>query len=174
MEEVSYALIGGLAVSLHGQPRVTVDVDMIIAADVSRALELTAALDGSSFRPLFDDVSEVVQKAFILPLRHRSTGVKVDLAIGLSGFEQQVVARAQHLNLAGVDVFVATPEDLLIMKLLAGRPRDEEDLEGLVIVQGDRLDWKYCRELAIKLGEAVGQDLAVRLDALRGGQGRDT
>jgi hypothetical protein len=147
---------------------------MIIAADVSRALELTAALDGSSFRPLFDDVSEVVQKAFILPLRHRSTGVKVDLAIGLSGFEQQVVARAQHLNLAGVDVFVATPEDLLIMKLLAGRPRDEEDLEGLVIVQGDRLDWKYCRELAIKLGEAVGQDLAVRLDALRGGQGRDT
>jgi predicted nucleotidyltransferase len=168
-EKVRYALIGGLAVSLRGRPRVTVDVDMVIAADVPRALALAAALDGTSFRPLFDDVSEVVQKAFILPLRHRATGVKVDMAVGLSGFEQQAIARAEYLDIAGTHVSVATAEDLVIMKLLAGRPRDEEDLRGLVIAQGGQMDWDYCHDLAAKLGEAVGQDLVGRLGTFRHG-----
>lgn len=167
-EGVHYALIGGLAVSLRAQPRATVDVDMVIAADVERSLQLAEALEGTCFRPLFDDVAEVVQKAFILPLRHRLTNVKVDLALGLSGFEQQAVARAERLALAGTTVSVATAEDLLVMKVLAGRPQDDQDVRGLVIAQGDHLDWDYCLRVAADLGEALGQDLVGRVSDLRG------
>lgn len=166
-EGVPHALIGGLAVSLRGQPRVTADVDMVIAADVQRAVSLAGSLEGTNFRPLFDNVAEVVQKSFLLPLRHRSTNVKVDLAVGLSGFEQQTVARAEILPLAGRNVPVATAEDLLIMKILAGRPQDDQDLRGLVIAQGDRLDWQYCLKVATDLGEALGQDLTARVRTLR-------
>lgn len=168
-EGISYALIGGLAISIRGQPRMTADVDVLIAADIKRALALAAALPQSSFRPLFEDVEEVITRAFLLPLRHRSTNVKVDIAIGLSGFERQAVGRAEPLELAGCTVPVASAEDLLIMKILAGRPQDEQDIRGLLIAQGDQLDWEYCLHLAADLGEAVGQDLAGRVRTLRGG-----
>lgn len=166
---VEYALIGGLAASLRGQPRVTADVDIVIATDVRGALALVAVLDASPFAPLFKDVTDVVERAFILPLRHRSTGIKVDLSIGLSGFEQQAVARAKSMELAGRAVRVASPEDLLIMKVLAARPQDEQDIRGLVAAQADRLDWDYCERVAAELGEAIGQNLATRIRELRSG-----
>lgn len=172
-EKVPYVLVGGLATSLRGQPRVTADVDMIILGDVERALSLVDGLQESRFAPLFDDVADVVRNAFLLPIRHRATGVKVDLAIGLSGFEQQVVGRAEVLDLAGTSICVATAEDLLLMKVLAGRPRDEQDVRGLLDVQGDRIDWDYCVRLADDLGEAIGQDLGRQVRVLRGKMASD-
>lgn len=53
------------------------------------------------------------------------------------------------------------------MKALAGRPRDDEDLRGLVIAQGANIDWNYCETTAATLGEAIGVDLAGRIRALR-------
>lgn len=165
--DVPHALIGGLAVSARGHSRLTADVDLIVAIDTQRAIELAAALADTRFQPLFSEVQEVIERAFILPLIHRDTKVKVDLAIGVSGFERQAVARAESCNVLGTDVAVATAEDLIIMKALAGRPRDEQDLRGMVIAQGAQLDWEYCESTASALGEALGSDLAVRIRALR-------
>jgi hypothetical protein len=53
-ERVPYALIGGLAVSLRGQPRMTADVDMVILANVPRSLALARGLGETNFRSLFD------------------------------------------------------------------------------------------------------------------------
>ena len=125
----------------------------------------------TAFKPLFGEVAEVVQQAFILPLRHRVTNVKVDLALGLSGFEQRLLSRAERLSLAGAIVAVATAEDILVMKVLAGRPQDDQDVQGLVVAQGKHLDWSYCLNLARELGEAVGQDLVTRVAALQNSMG---
>lgn len=164
---VPHALIGGLAVSARGHSRMTADVDLIMAIDARRAIELVGALADTQFQPLFADVQEVIERAYILPLIHRDTKVKVDLSIGVSGFEQQVVRRAEALHVLGTDVAVATAEDLIIMKALAGRPRDDQDLQGMVIAQGAYLDWDYCESTAADLGEALGIDLAARIRALR-------
>jgi len=64
-------------------------------------------------------------------------------------------------------ISVATAEDLLIMKVLAGRHQDEQYLQGLVIAQGDRLDWDYCLRMAADLGEAIDQPLVNRIEELR-------
>ena len=164
---IAYALIGGLAASLRGQPRVTADVDLVIGVGVEEALSLISNLDKSEFEPLFEGIEEVVQQAFILPLRHRGTRVKLDLSLGLSGFEQQVIARAQVMDILGESICLASAEDLLVMKLLAGRPRDNQDAEGIALVQGEQLDWDYCRETAKQLGEAVDQDLVGSVGKLK-------
>jgi predicted nucleotidyltransferase len=166
-EGITYALVGGMAASLRGQPRVTADVDMVIGIDVGRALVLANRLEGTNFRPLFDNVAEVVERSFILPLRHRSTNVKVDLALALSGFEQGAIDRAESLNISGSIVSVITAEDLVIMKVLAGRPQDEQDLRGIVAAQRESLDWDYCLRTAKELSEALGQDLVGPIRALR-------
>jgi hypothetical protein len=167
-ESIAYALVGGLAASIRGQPRATADVDMVIDADVARALKLSEALERTTFRPLFPQVSEVIERSLILPLRHRSTTVKVDLAIGLSGFEQQAIGRAERFDISGCAISLATAEDLIVMKVLAGRPQDEQDVRGIVVAQGNRLDWDYCLTSAKALGEAIGQDLVGPIRALRG------
>jgi len=102
-----------------------------------------------------------------LPLLHRTTAVKVDLAIGLSGFEQQLIQRATVVDLAGQAVRLATAEDLLVMKLLAGRPRDQQDVRGIVTVQSDSLDWEYCLLTAREMEQAVDVDLVSQLERLK-------
>lgn len=161
------ALIGGLAVSLRGQPRMTVDVDLVVLASVDDALRLVADLAVTPFDPLFPGVEEVVTAAFILPLRHRQTGIRVDLAIGMSGFEQDAVARATPVMIGAVRIPVVSIEDLLVMKALAGRPQDDEDIRGLVAARGQTIDWRACLMLAERLGGAIDIDIAGRLRAAR-------
>jgi hypothetical protein len=166
-EGIAYALIGGMAASLRGQTRTTADVDLVINIDVRQALVLTTRLERSTFRPLFDNVADVVERSFILPLRHRTTNIKVDMSLGLSGFEQKLIGRAEPLDISGTTVSVVTAEDLLVMKILAGRPQDVQDARGIVAVQADRLDWEYCMNVARELGEAVNQDLIGPIGSLR-------
>jgi hypothetical protein len=164
------ALIGGLAVSLRGQPRMTVDVDLVVLASVDEALRLVADLATTPFDPLFPGVEEVVAKAFILPLRHRQTLIRVDLAIGMSGFEQEAVARATPVMIGAVSIPVVSIEDLLVMKALAGRPQDDEDIRGLVATRQGTIDWRACLTLAERLGGAIDIDIAARLRAARTGR----
>lgn len=164
---IRFALIGGLAVSLRGQPRMTVDVDLVILAAVDEALELVRQIASTPFEPLFSGVEEVVAKAYILPLRHRVTGIRVDAAIGMSGFERQAVERAAAVTIGDVRVPVVVVEDLLVMKALAGRPQDEQDIRGLIAAQRDAIDWHRCLTLARQLGEAVDLDVVGRLEAAR-------
>jgi len=146
---------------------------MVIGCDVPEALELLSLIEHSAFAPLFPDANEVVEQAMILPLRHRTTGVKLDLAIGLSGFEQQVIERASLIDLTGLSVCVASAEDLLIMKVLAGRTQDEQDIRGLVLAHGENLDWTYCLDVVKQLQEALGIDLVGRMEGLKGDNRRD-
>ena len=161
------ALIGGLAVSLRGQPRMTVDVDLVIEAGVDDALRLITNLPGTPFEPLFAGVEEVVAAAFILPLRHRSTGIRVDLAIGMSGFEREAIGRATRIAVGAGSVPVVAVEDLLVMKALAGRPQDEADIRGLVDLHRESIDWNRCLATATALGSAIDIDIAGRLRVAR-------
>lgn len=164
---IACAVIGGLAVSLRGRPRMTVDVDLVVAADVDVALRLAEELSATVFEPLFAGVEDVVVKSFILPLRHRRTGVRVDLAIGMSGFERDAIARATVVAVGETSAAVVTAEDLLVMKALAGRPQDELDIQGIVALHGEAIDWASCLATARSLGAAVDVDIATRLEAAR-------
>src|SRR5262249_33108130 len=145
----------------------TADVDVVISADVQAGIRLAETLEGTKFQPLFAGVKDVVAQTFVLPLRHRNTGVKVDVALGMSGFEQQLINRAVPVQIADFPIAVATAEDLLIMKVFAGRPKDDQDARGIATVRGHNLDWEYCLNTAAQLGEAVGQDLAGRIQTLK-------
>ena len=166
-EQVAFAVIGGLAVGVRGEPRFTADVDVVVGLDLDDALLLVDRLSGSPFRPLFPDVAEAVRTLFILPLRPLATGVRVDVAIGLSGFERQLLARADEVTIADFTAPVATAEDLILMKLLASRPRDTDDAEKLAQKHGPNLDWNYLNTTAQQLDEALALDVTTPLQQLR-------
>ena len=165
--EVPFAVIGGIAVAIRGEPRFTADIDVVVGIDRDAAVELLRSVARSAFEPLFPGAEDVVRDAFLLPLRHRVTQIKVDIAVGATGFEQQVIRRAPTESLGGLSVRVATSEDLLLMKALAGRPRDAEDARGIVSRQVGGIDWDYVIETGRQLQEVVDQDIVSQLLALR-------
>ncbi len=169
-ESIPFAVIGGIAVSVRGEPRFTADVELVIGIDVNQALQLVERLPNSPFRPLFDGINEVIQTAFLMPLVHAVTGIRADVAIGLSGFELQAISRVTPAEMGDFNVPVVTSEDLILMKLLASRSRDLEDVERIVIRHRRSLDWNYLIETGQQLQEAVAQDLVPSLEALRDGE----
>ena len=164
---VRFALIGGIAASLRGRLRTTEDIDLVVMTDVDGALNLAASLDAQKFVPLFPDFEKVVRTAHILALEHRPTSITLDLAIAASGFEQQVIQRADLVNIADIQVYVSTAEDLILMKMLAGRPQDEQDIAGIVAEQRGAIDWKYCESVACQLEEVMEMDLVKVLRRLQ-------
>lgn len=163
---IRYALVGGLAASIRGRTRVTEDVDLVLDCSVEGALDLLDAVR-PDFDQFFPDVEQVVRSCFILPLEDRSSQVKIDLAVGISGFEQMVIDRATVVGIAGASIAVGTAEDVLLMKLLAGRPQDDQDIKGLVAVNFKTMDWRYVTETASQLQEAVGIDLVDKVSKLK-------
>lgn len=162
-----YAIIGGIAVSIRGEPRFTADVDIVVAADLDESSAILQVFEDSQFAPLFDDAADLIRTAFLLPLRHRQTGISVDVAVGVTGFERQMIERAPIEELAGCNIPVVTAEDLILMKLLAARPRDLEDASRIVVRQRENIDWDYLLQLDDELQRAFGQDLVPQLRELQ-------
>ncbi len=166
-ERIPFAVIGGIAATFRGEARFTADVDVVIGVDLDGALRLLERLPKSVFQPLFPDVEEVLRKSFLLPLRHSITHISVDIAVGLSGFEQQAISRATEIELPDGRIPVVSAEDLILMKLLAGRPRDTDDVRNILLRQGPALDWNYLLEIGQQLQQAVDQDLLTELQQLQ-------
>ena len=162
-----FAVIGGLCVLVRGEARFTQDIDVVIAAEPQDALILLSHLDESGFQPVLEeDAAEFLMRAYMLPLRHGQTGLTVDIAIGAMGFERQLIQRAEEIRLGSLLLPVATAEDLILMKLIAGRPRDVEDVEGIVLAQLE-LDWDYLLAVGAGLQSALSQDLVPAIERLR-------
>jgi len=164
-QDLQFALIGGLASSIRGRVRATADIDIIIDCDVLKAIEFLAQLDEKSYRPFVAEPELSIRQFFILPIEDVKSGIRIDLAIGESGFEKLIVQRASIP--AEHSVPVATAEDLLLMKLLANRPQDISDVNGILALSRDAIDWSYCEEMAGLLGEASEVDLVSSLLRLR-------
>jgi hypothetical protein len=156
------ALIGGLAASVRGRVRVTEDIDIVVDCDIEKAIELLASLDTSVFRPFVDDADSIVRQHYILPIQDCVNQIRIDLAVGASGFEKMVVDRAVAVE--GSTIPIASAEDLLLMKLMAHRPRDLSDIQGIVSSNRSSIDWDYCEEIASQLQETFDFDL---LDEIR-------
>jgi hypothetical protein len=83
-------------------------------------------------------------------------GVPIDVSLGALPFEIEVLERASRWRLSPtIELVVCSPEDLLIYKLVAGRPRDMLDVEGIVRLQWRKLDVARIRSRTRDLGDLL-------------------
>ncbi len=162
-------VIGGQAVLVHGQPRLTLDIDITLGVEPDRlgtVLEICAELD---LEPLPEEVEPFVKETFVLPAFHQETRIRVDFVFSTTPYERQAIERAVRIEVSGREVPFATAEDLILHKLFAGRPRDREDALGIVRRQAGKLDWTYldrwAREFAAVPGREEMVDQIARLRA---------
>lgn len=155
---IGFMLIGGQAVLLHGIPRLTEDIDVTLAAGPESLPRVLAVCDRLGLEPLPADVEAFVQDTFVLPVADPRTLIRIDIIFSTTPYEGQAVERAVRVAMESVEVPFATAEDLILHKLFAGRPRDMEDVEGVVRRQAAGLDWAYLKSWATRFGEVPGRE----------------
>jgi predicted nucleotidyltransferase len=165
---VPFMLIGGQAVLLHGEPRLTQDVDITLGVGPRHLGEVLDVCVELGLDPLPEDVEGFVSRTFVLPASDSASGIRVDLIFSTTPYEAEAIARAVRVSVAGAQVPFSTAEDLIVHKLFAGRPRDLEDVAGVIRRKGPDLDWGNLAEWVERFSDIEGRgDLPSVLEDLR-------
>jgi hypothetical protein len=112
-------VIGGVAASLLGRPRVTRDIEALVLLDESQWAAFLTKVAEFGFVPRLSDALTPARQARVLLVRHEASGVDLDIAFGTLPFEEEAVARTVWHDVGGVRIPLPLPEDLLIMKAIA-------------------------------------------------------
>jgi len=121
-------IIGGVAASVLGAPRLTADIDAVLLLSVGRVPELLEAAAELGLVPRIADAEQFARRNRVLLLRHEESGIGVDVSLGMLPFEEEVVARSTVHQIGDIELRLPTPEDLIILKAVAHRPKDLLDI----------------------------------------------
>jgi hypothetical protein len=155
---VMHTIGGSIASSLAGEPRATIDIDLVVALESRHVAPLVAALE-REFYIEAEALANAVRERRSTNLIHQETQIKVDLFVaGGTPLDALQLARRRAVEIEGRRLFVHPPEDILLQKLrwfrIGGKVSDRHwrDIIAIVRVQGPRLDREYLRAQAPALG----------------------
>ena len=160
-------VFGAQAVVVYGFVRQTADVDVTVEEPPGGAAELIDAFTTAGFKlRVEDNVEDFVARTRVLPLVHVPSRLPVDLVLAGPGPEEGFLQRARTVEAAGVRFPVISPEDLVVVKVLAGRLKDLEDVRGVLLRNPD-LDLEAVRARLHELQSLLDQsDLLPRLEEI--------
>jgi len=159
-----YMIIGGQAVLLYGEPRLTRDIDITLGVDIDRQADVASAATKLGLALLVTPES-FTKQAMVLPCLDPATGIRVDFIFSFTPYERQAIERAVSVAIGQAQVRFATAEDLIVHKMLAGRPRDHEDVTGILLKRPD-LDSSYIRHWLTQFAATIHQPLVEQFEAL--------
>ncbi len=125
-------IIGGVAASALGRPRLTQDIDALAIVPEADWGNVVDSARRHGFASRIDGALAFAQRSRVLLLRHVDSGIDVDVTFGGLSFERAVVEKSSIHDLGGIKVRLPRVEDLLVMKAVAHRPKDIEDIRGLL------------------------------------------
>ena len=131
-EEIEYALCGGIAMAIHGRPRATVDIDMLILPEsLSDTIRVAGNL-GYSNRGLDmsfgKDVIEIRRVSKID--RARKAVLTLDMIL-VTDVIREVWDKRINARLEGGELSVVSKDGLITLKQISGRPQDLADISAL-------------------------------------------
>jgi hypothetical protein len=149
-------IFGAQAVLLWGRPRFTADIDVTVRLDPELPSRLVSLMEREGFALRVSAAGDSVERTRVLPFLHMRSGWPVDLVLAGPGLEERFIAQAVDVDLGeGVHVPVIRAEDLVVTKILAGRPKDIDDVQGVLLERLERLDLASIRETLGLLEDAL-------------------
>jgi len=157
-QNIPYMLSGSVSSSLHGQPRATKDADIIIAPAEEQLIAFVKSL-GDDYYVNPDAARDAFKNKSVFNVIDIHNSWKADFIIRKNRpFSREEFQRRQKANIMGLDVWVVSPEDVILSKLEWAKNSESsqqfQDALGVATVQYDRLDrdylYKWAKELQVE------------------------
>lgn len=155
--DIPYMIIGGQAVLLYGEPRLTKDIDISLGADRSELAKVKKLTEEIGLTSLPDDADQFVEETMVLPTIEEDSGVRVDFIFSHSGYERQAIRRAEQVEIERTQVAFASLEDLIIHKVVACRPRDLEDIR-VILLKNPEYDQDYIHSWLAEFDRSLSEN----------------
>ena len=143
-EEIRYLVIGGIAVNFHGYVRLTVDLDVMVDLSESNLLKIVNSMARLEYTPRApvkpaDLISQEKRNAWIREkgaivftfVNIRRPSKQLDFFLANPVDFEDAYKRKQMKEVSGVQIPIASIDDIIALKAVSGRPRDKEDIEHL-------------------------------------------
>jgi len=143
-KDIPYMIIGGQAVLLYGEPRLTRDIDVTLGVGVEKLPLVLDAVKVLNLKVLPSDPQDFVKRSWVLPVMDGKTKIRIDFIFSYTFYEQQAIKRGKDVRIDRRKVRFASVEDVIIHKIFAGRPRDIDDVKSIIIKNRD-INKKYIR-----------------------------
>jgi hypothetical protein len=147
-------VIGGIAASLLGRPRLTADLDAMLLLSIDDLPDLIQAAKEEGLLSRIHDAGAFARRNKVLLLCHQPSGTNVDISLGMLPFEVEAVERSTLYPIGPISVRLPTPEDLIIFKAVAHRPKDLLDIQAIIESHPD-LDRERIRGWVTEFAQAL-------------------
>ena len=153
---IPYMVIGGQAVLLYGEPRLTRDIDITLGMGVDGLDNLLNVLPAIPLKVLVKNPKEFVTRTMVLPAAEEKSGIRVDFIFSFSPYERQAIERAVDVKMGRTIVKFGSVEDVVVHKIIAGRPRDLEDVRS-ILLKNPQYDSGYIERWLKEFEDSLGQ-----------------
>jgi len=159
-KRIPYMVIGGVANLFWGIPRTTLDIDITIQVKEKTYASLIHGLKGK-FRLRIKNPLAFIAKTNVLPLEDIS-GVRIDVIFAKIPYEFRAIQRSKPVRIRGETVRICSPEDLIIHKIISDRPRDRQDVCGIIGSLGIKLNRRYLDPILKDLAKMLAKPELLR------------
>lgn len=156
VQKLEWYLFGAQAAVVWGSPRLSADVDITAAIEPADLAVFIDAMNHQGFDLVSTD-PELVTRTRVVAFIHRATRMPLDVVLAGAGLEEEFLRRAIPVQMESTAVPVISPEDLIITKVLAGRPKDIEDLRSVIHERRSSIDPERIREVLDLLQQALSR-----------------
>ena len=148
-------VIGGQAVLLYGEPRLTRDIDITLGMGVNGLDKIKKIIKAIGLKILVEKEREFVERNMVLPTIDKKSGIRVDFIFSFSSYARQAIERGKDIKLGRTLVKFASLEDVVIHKVIAGRARDLEDVKS-ILLKNPKYDSVYIEKWLEEFDKSLG------------------
>lgn len=165
--KVRWYVFGAQAVIAAGAVRQTADIDITVEDTPPERLLAALARAGFRLRRDIPDLQTLIEHHRVLPLEHAKSGFQLDVVRAGPGLEQDMLDRAITRQVGRWRIPFVETNDLLVLKVLAGREKDLEDVRTLLRSKSPEVDVELVRTRLRELGRLIDDSsLVASFDAL--------
>lgn len=155
--EIPYMIIGGQAVLLYGEPRLTKDIDITLGIGIEKLPIIKKFAQNLKLKSLVEKVDDFVRNTMVFPTQDPTSGIRVDFIFSFSSYERQAIDRSISVVFSSTPIQFASIEDVIIHKIFAKRPRDLEDVRT-ILIKNSEYDIQYINKWLEKFDESLGEN----------------
>lgn len=155
--DLEYALIGSIATMSYGEPRATLDIDVVVAMDAQGLDAVRALFPAPDFYLSMEAAREAVEAASQFNVIHPTSGMKIDFFVAGDAIEaSQLRRRLRRLVLPDLEAWCSPPEELIVKKLTyyAAGASDKHlrDIASMLRISPEEIDFEVVSRLAAEAG----------------------